>query len=285
MKEYEKKYNPGLYIVSTPIGNLEDITYRGINMLKNADIIYCEDTRVTKKLLTRYSINSSLKVYNDFSSEAVRKKILNEINNDKVVALLSDAGTPLISDPGYKLVRACYENKNPVIVIPGVSSLTASITISGLPTDKIYFVGFLSNTQSKRKSEFEKIRLLDATVIIFETSKKLERTLKNIREFFGPIKITIARELTKIHEEVIAENVDLIIDHLKENKLKGEIVLLFNTIEIKKPQPDIQKIDNEIKKLINKLPAREITNIIHFKYNLPKKIVYERYLELRNNPR
>ena len=273
----------GLYIISTPIGNLEDISLRALRILKCLDKIYCEDTRVTKKLLTRYNINKSLSKYNDFSNEKSRKNIIGEIENNSSIGLLSDAGTPLISDPGYKLVRDCMDQNIPVNVIPGPSALVSSVVLSGLPSNKIYFTGFLPVTNSKRKLEFEKIKSLDATIVIFETAKKLNKTLLDLKQYFGNIKIVITREITKIHEEVIAQEIDIFIKKICEKPYKGEIVLLFNSSDIIKNPINMIELEDDIKKLINDLPVKEITNIIHMKYDVSKKTVYDIYLKLKNN--
>ncbi len=270
---------PGLYIVATPIGNLEDISNRALRVLKSVDKIYCEDTRVSKKLLRHYSIDKQLLIYNDFSNETTRDSILKELKNEMVIALISDAGTPLISDPGYKLIRLCRERKIPVYTVPGPSALTSSAVLSGLPTDKIYFLGFLPNNVSKRKQELEKIKNLEATIIIFESAKKINKTLVQLKDYFGDIEIVIAREMTKIFEETIANKISNILNDMNDKPMKGEIVILFNTSEIISDDINITDVENDIKKLINDLPVKQITNMIHMKYNLPKKMVYSLCLE------
>ena len=266
---------PGLYIVATPIGNLEDISHRAVRMLNSVDMIYCEDTRVSKKLLNHYKIKKQLFVYNDFSSEISRSEILDKLMDNKAIALISDAGTPLISDPGYKLVRLCRQKKIPIFTIPGPSALTSSVVLSGLPTDKIYFLGFLPSTISKRKQELQKIKNLDATVVIFEIAKKIHKTLEEIQNSFGDIEIVIIREMTKIFEETITDKISDVIDEINEKPIKGETVILFSTSKIIAKNLDFTEVENDIKKLINDLPVKQITNIIQMKYNLPKKMVYD----------
>jgi 16S rRNA (cytidine1402-2'-O)-methyltransferase len=272
---------PGLYLVSTPIGNLEDISYRAVRILNTVDMIYCEDTRVSKKLLNHYQIKKQLFIYNDFSSEFSRNEILGKLIDYKSVALISDAGTPLISDPGYKLVKLCRQKKIPIYTIPGPSALTSSVIISGLPTDKIYFLGFLPSTTSKRKNELQKIKKLDATVVIFDSAKKIYKTLSEIQNYFGDIEIVITREMTKIYEEVITNKISNILEEMSNKPLKGEIVILFNTTELITNNFDLTDAENDIKKLINDLPVKQITNMIHMKYNLPKKMVYDLCLKLK----
>ena len=273
---------PGLYIISTPIGHLGDISIRALTTLKNLDKVYCEDTRVTTKLLQRYNIKKPLFKYNDFSSEVSRKNIIKNIEENQSVGLVSDAGTPLISDPGYKLVRECMNQNIPVNVIPGPSALISSVVLSGLPSNKIYFTGFLPTSSSKRTIEFEKIKKLDATIIIFETTKKLNKTLLDLKKYFGNIKIVITREITKIYQEVIVEEIDSFIKKMDNKMLKGEIVLLFNTADIK-PFTDMLELEEEIKKLINNLPVKEITNMLYIKYDISKKAIYDMCLKLKSN--
>ncbi|MGI9312346.1 MAG: 16S rRNA (cytidine(1402)-2'-O)-methyltransferase, partial [Alphaproteobacteria bacterium] len=269
-------------IISTPIGHLGDISIRALTTLKSLDKVYCEDTRVTTKLLQRYNIKKTLFKYNDFSSEVSRKNIIKNIEENQSVGLVSDAGTPLISDPGYKLVRECMNQNIPVNVIPGPSALISSIVLSGLPSNKIYFTGFLPTSSSKRTIEFEKIKKLDATIIIFETTKKLNRTLLDLKKYFGNIKIVITREITKIYEEVIVEEIDSYIKKMDNKTLKGEIVLLFNTADMK-PFTDMHELEEEIKKLINNLPVKEITNMLYIKYDISKKAIYDMCLKLKSN--
>ena len=238
-------------------------------------MIYCEDTRVSKKLLNYYQINKQLFIYNDFSSELSRNEILSKLMDGESVALISDAGTPLISDPGYKLVKLCRQKKIPIYTIPGPSALTSSVIISGLPTDKIYFLGFLPSTASKRKHELQKIKKLDATVVIFESAKKIHKTLNEIQNYFGDIEIVITREMTKLFEEVITNKISNILSEINEKPIKGEMVILFNTSELITNNVDFIEVENDIKKLINDLPVKQITNMIHVKYNLPKKMVYD----------
>ena len=281
-KKMQDRIDAGLYLVATPIGNLEDITLRALRLLNCVDKIYCEDTRVTKKLLNYYKIEKKLYKYNDYSNQNDRQVILNDILNGLSVAILSDAGTPLISDPGYKLVRMLRDSNINITSIPGPSALTSSAVLSGLPTDKLYFIGFLPNTISKRKIELEKVKTLNATVVIFESSKKLPKTLDEIKNIYGNIDITIARELTKIFEQVISTKIDEIIKISSENKIRGEVVILFNTAQFNNIVDD-DEIKGEIRKLINDLPLKQITNIIHTKHNLPKKRIYDLCLKLKNN--
>ncbi len=214
-----------LFIVSTPIGNLEDITYRAVKTLKEVDIIAAEDTRRTKKLLTHYDIHKQIISYHDHNKITVSKKLLNLLLSNKNVGLVSDAGTPCISDPGFYLVRKVLENNIQLISIPGSSSVLASLVISGLPTDRFVFEGFLPGSKGKKKKKLEELSLEKRTVILFESPYRISSTLQEIFSIFGNRKVVIAREITKFYEEVIRfqlEDVDL----TKLKGLKGEITLI-----------------------------------------------------------
>lgn len=213
-----------LYLVSTPIGNLKDITLRALEILKEVDVIICEDTRRTSLLLNHYDIQKPLIVLNDYNEHKNVSRIINLLNGGQNLALVSDAGTPLVSDPGYKLVRACLENNIEVDSIPGPSSVITALTLSGLPPDKFMFLGYLPEKPGHRKkllsSLTEKI-----TYIIFVAPHKLIRVLEEIQEIYGDIEICLAHELTKIHHSVETKKISLWLETLKNPK--GEYVLLF----------------------------------------------------------
>lgn len=224
-----------LYIVATPIGNLKDITLRAIQTLKDVDAIACEDTRKTWNLIKELGIE---KEHRDLISyyeenEVLRiPQVLNFLKNGKNIALVSDAGTPTISDPGFKLVRECIENGIKVISIPGPSSVISALVSSGLPTDKFLFVGYLPKRPGHRAKQLKDIKstiqIIESTVIIFEAPHKLLKTLEEIKEVFGEIDIVIARELTKVYEELRREKVSSSIEHFSKTSPKGEFVILFN---------------------------------------------------------
>ena len=220
-----------LFIVATPIGNLKDITLRALEVLKAVDYILCEDTRVTGKLLNRYEISKKLVPFNDFNEDKKAQAIINDLVSGQNIALVSDAGTPLISDPGYKLVRTCIHQGIAVETIPGPSSVIAALTISGLPPDKFTFVGYLPKKDSKRKKLLEDLKrsreIVRSTIIAFESPFRLLKALEDIKEVFGDIEITICRELTKMHEEVKQEKISESITYFSKNIPKGELVLLW----------------------------------------------------------
>lgn len=226
-----------LYIVATPIGNLQDISLRALETLGKVDFIACEDTRVSKTLIKHYfkknGQNVLDKLFSYYEENELFKipQVINLLLNGKNVALISDAGTPTISDPGFKLVRECIKNGIKVVPIPGPSSVIAALVASGLPTDKFTFLGFLPQKPGHRLKILEKTseaqKILSSTVIIFESPHKIITTLKEIRQVFGNIEITIARELTKIHEEIKSETIDNVIESSKDHNIKGEITILF----------------------------------------------------------
>ena len=217
-----------LYIISTPIGNLGDITYRALEVLKNLDCLACEDTRVTKKLLNHYKINLRLISYNDINEKLMVGKLTERLNNNENIGLVSDAGTPGISDPGYRLVNACHIKNINVVSIPGASSAIASLSISGLPTDNFYFCGFLPKKKG-RKTKFEFLLSIPGTIVIFESPYRVLKTLNDIYSYMGNRVVSVCKELTKIHESVFLGNVKDIINNFdNKNKLKGEFVILIS---------------------------------------------------------
>jgi 16S rRNA (cytidine1402-2'-O)-methyltransferase len=271
----ECKLKSGLYLVSTPIGNLEDITMRALKILKNVDIIFCEDTRVSRKLLQHYGFKTELQTYHEHNAEAMRSKVINYLSEGKVLALISDAGTPLISDPGYKLVTACYEEGYHVTVIPGASALIAALTLSGLPSNNFYFGGFLGQKASERQAKLKKIVHLSATLIFYETPRRLEKMLKDIAEVLGNRQIVICRELTKIYEERITGSCDEILAKLHDDiVLKGEMVVI---VEGKSTDSFLSERDikDEIQRLFTEgLSARDIRDQLSDLTGMPKKDLY-----------
>lgn len=223
-----------LYIVATPIGNLKDITLRAMEILKTVDYIACEDTRVTGFLLKRIEAKQDpfILLYNEHNEFQRIPQILTLLRNNKNVALVCDAGTPLISDPGFRLVRACVDEGIKIEAIPGPSSVVISLIVSGLPTDKFMFLGFLPHKQGNRTRLLENVKLtlelVDQTVILLEAPHKLIRTLEELQNVFGNIDIVICRELTKIHEEVRREKISESLSHFQTKSPKGEFVILFH---------------------------------------------------------
>ncbi len=215
-----------LYIVSTPIGNLKDITLRALETLKSADAIICEDTRRTSLLLTHYSIKKPLIILNDYNEASSVESLVSRLKKGQNLALVSDAGTPLISDPGYKLVRQCLEADIEVDSIPGPSSVITALTLSGLPPDKFLFLGYLPEKPGHRKTWLENLKeLTDVTVIIFISPHKMQRILEEMKETYGDIEVVLAHELTKVHQSVDKKEISEFLKTLKNPK--GEYTLLF----------------------------------------------------------
>jgi len=215
-----------LFIVSTPIGNLEDITLRALRILKEVSLIAAEDTRLTRKLLTHYDISTPTVSYYEHNRLTRIPKIIDHLNTGKNVAVVTDAGTPGISDPAYKLIRAAIESGNRIEAIPGPSASITALTASGLPTDRFIFEGFLPHKKG-RKAKLTRLSAIEATVIFYESPKRIVRTLKDILEFMGDRPAVIGRELTKLHEEMIRGNVSKLLSHFTQKTPRGEFVIMI----------------------------------------------------------
>ena len=268
-----------LYIVSTPIGNLEDITLRGLEVLKKSDIILCEDTRRSIKLLSHYKIKKKLVSYHKFNE---KKKILNIIeyfNEGKILSLISDAGTPLLSDPGKILINYCINNKIKVIPIPGVSAITTALSVSGFK-DQFLFYGFLPKTENELNKLLSTLSLNNFSQIFFVPSKKINFYIQNFKKFYIGRKILIAKEITKIHEAFIREDIDKI--KLFKNSLKGELTIVISDNNNKNKKFDEKKIVNKIKKYLKNYSLKDTVNIIFETEKINKKKVYDLCLKVKN---
>ena len=218
---------PGvLYIVATPIGNLEDISFRAIRILKASSLIAAEDTRQTKKLLNHYDISTPTLSYFEHNRFTRIPQIIDHLNMNKDVAVVTDAGTPGISDPAYKLIRAAIESNARVEAIPGPSALITALVASGLPTDRFIFEGFLPHKKG-RKGKLERLTSIEATIILYESPKRIQRTLRDILEYIGDRPAVIGRELTKLHEELIRGKVSELLSYFKQNTPRGEFVIMI----------------------------------------------------------
>ena len=229
-----------LYIVSTPIGNLEDITLRALRILKEVDLIAAEDTRRTGLLLRHFSIQTQLTSYFEGNEMKKREFILSKLNRGDRIALVSDAGTPGISDPGYRLIRLAIENEIPVIPIPGPSAVITALSVSGLPTDAFLFKGFLPNKSKKRRDLLSQLEEARETLIFYESPHRFSETMRDIFEVLGDREMVLTRELTKIYEEVLRGKVSEIRNRIGEKKLKGEITLVVSGKTRKKTDREIE---------------------------------------------
>jgi len=229
MKKFSTETTFGtLYLVSTPIGNLEDITLRALNTLKEIDLIAAEDTRRTKKLLNHYQIETPLTSYFEYSGFRKVQSLISQLKKGKDIAIVSEAGTPSISDPGYKLTKLAIENNIKVIPIPGATALIAALSASGLPTNSFIFEGFIPRKSGKRRNFFLSLEDQPKTLIFYESPRRLLSSLKDILEVLGDREIVIARELTKIFEEVIRGKISEVIELLEDKIIKGEITILVS---------------------------------------------------------
>ena len=270
-----------LYIVSTPIGNRYDITLRAIYILTNSDVIVCEDTRVTKNLFKLLNIKISNKKwisYNDHNGPFKTRRIINDINNSKVISFVSDAGTPLLSDPGYKLVQEALKNKMQIISIPGPSAITASIVISGAKTDKFLFLGFIARKKTDYVKILKKYSSLNIPIIVFEKSKRIKFLVELIFNWYESAKLIITRELTKIHEEVIYVDITNFEKYIKNDlKIKGEftIILELNT----KIKEEIFSNDVLLKELKTLKPS-QVASMLAKSSSESREVIYKRCIAL-----
>ena len=286
LKQSDKDINGCLYIIATPIGNYDDISLRAIKLLKTVEILLCEDTRKTKKLLTHLNIKrKNLISYNDNNASNKRSQIINKLLSKTNIGIVSDAGTPLISDPGYKLVKECQLNNIKVTHAPGPSSVINGLILSGLPTNQFYFGGFVSSKKNQKKKQFMATQTNVMTGIWFDTCLRINNTLKVMQEVFGNRKISIARELTKTYEEIITSNLNdaiKIVDKRKDGKnpLKGEVILILDGYV--KEKFNIEVLSVIIKKKLKKLSLRDTVNEIITETKLPRRVVYNEAIKVRN---
>jgi len=263
-----------LYLVSTPIGNLEDITLRALDILNKVDVIFCEDTRVSRKLLNHYEINKKLISANDSNENFIKEKMLYYLQNNNNVALISDAGTPLINDPGFKMVKYIIEKGFNVISIPGATAFLPSLIISGINPYPFLFFGFLNNKSEKRKKQLEKLKKETYTIIFYEAPHRLEKTLYDIEKVMGNRMVCISREITKIHEEVFRGNIKEYLN--KEKIIKGEYVIIIEGNYIKEFSNEelYEQIEFYIKKGYSQKEAiKKVAN----NYNVSKNKIYDAY--------
>ena len=275
------KINSGLYIVSTPIGNLSDITLRALEILKKSDYILCEDTRISKNLLERYEIKSKLIANHKFNEKKNLSKVIDILKSGSIVSLISDAGTPSISDPGAILVNECVVNKIDIFPIPGASAVSSAISISGF-SEKYFFYGFFPEKNSRLKEDFEKLANLEGCIVFFISPRKFNRSIKDLKYYFSNRKILICREMTKFYEEYIRADINTI-EPFKSDP-KGELTIVISE-KLKEKNSSImlkQSDKKNIQKMIKKLSIKDITDLISSNTNVSKKEIYNYCLELKN---
>jgi len=270
-----------LYLVSTPIGNLKDITLRAIETLKKSSFILCEDTRVSRILLDKYQIKSQLISNHKFNESKNLNKIIDHLKSGKIISLISDAGTPSISDPGAILVNECVRNNIKIIPIPGPSAVATAVSISGF-SEKFIFLGFLPEKKKALLNIFDKISKFDETCVFFISAKKVNKIIPDLKKNFSGRKIIFCREMSKMYEEFIRKNVDDL--EIFEKELKGELTIVISEKKISKNNSqELSESDmNIIKKLINKLTVKEITDIISHNNEISKKKIYDYCLKIKN---
>ena len=271
----------GLYLVSTPIGNLKDITLRAIETLKKSSLILCEDTRVSRILLDKYQIKSQLISNHKFNESKNLNKIIDHLKSGKIISLISDAGTPSISDPGAMLVNECVRNNIKITPIPGPSAVATAVSISGF-SEKFIFLGFLPEKKKALLNMFDKISKFNETCVFFISAKKVNKIIPDLKKNFTGRKIIFCREISKIYEEFIRKNVDDL--EIFDKDLKGELTIVISEKKIRKNNSqELSESDmNIVKKLINKLTIKEITDIISHNNEISKKKIYDYCLKLKN---
>ncbi len=266
-----------LFICATPIGNLEDVSFRLISTLKEADLILAEDTRTIRKLLSRYEIKKKdLLSYHQHTDDAKLDHIIQLIRQGKKAALVSESGTPAIQDPGYRIINRCIGENIPVTVIPGPSAALSALVLSGLPADSFLFIGFLPKTQAKRKKKLEEVSSLPYTLIFYESPKRIEKTVEDLISILGKRNAALAREVTKIYEEVLRGDLETILKEIKSRTIKGEIVLVVegNKGELIKEYSE-QDIEKQFLQLIGEgLSKKNAMKIIKSRYDIDRQKLY-----------
>lgn len=273
--------NATLYVVATPIGNLEDMTYRAVRILEQADLIAAEDTRHSRKLLDHYGIKTSLISYHEHNEESRAQQLLEKLQAGQTIALISDAGTPCIADPGYRLVSSCRQHGVEVVAVPGASALVAALSISGLPTDGFRFIGFLPPKTHGRRRQLESLAAEEQTLAFYEAPHRLLNCLQDVAEVCGGQRtIAVARELTKRHEELFYGSVTEALEHFSAKPVKGELVLLLGRAGKEAPQLTLEEALTQ-RYQQGGLSWKEVVKLIAKEYGLPGSDVYKVSLAVR----
>ena len=280
-KFQNKENKKGLYIISTPIGNLGDITYRAIEILKKSDFILCEDTRISRKLMEKFEVKSKLLSNHKFNEKKNLSQVMSYLKNDKIISLVSDAGTPGLSDPGAVLVRECVEEKINIFPLPGPSAVSTAVSISGF-SERYFFYGFFPSKLKDIKNDLKFLTQLKCSIVFFISPKKINKAIPFIKNSFSQRDILICREMTKFYEEYLRYKVDDL--EIFDENLKGELTLVISEKKkIKNSSLLLSESDkNNIKKMIKKLSIKEIVSLISQNNNIPKKKIYDFCLKIKN---
>jgi 16S rRNA (cytidine1402-2'-O)-methyltransferase len=273
------RLEPGLHIVATPIGNLGDITLRALAALAGADLVACEDTRVTRKLLDRYAIATPLTPYHDHNAAKARPMLLRRIAEGAAIALVSDAGTPLVSDPGFKLVRAAQEAGHTVTALPGPSALLTALTVAGLPTDAFFFAGFLPPKPAARRTRIAELARIPGSIVLFETGPRVAAALADLAAGFGTREAAVCRELTKLHEEVHRETLDALAQRYAAAEPRGEIVLVIAP-PAAEAQPSLEDTEALLRAALSRSSLKDAVAEIASATGLSRRELYQRALAL-----
>jgi 16S rRNA (cytidine1402-2'-O)-methyltransferase len=269
----------GLYLVATPIGNLGDISLRALELLAGADLIACEDTRVTRKLTERYGIETQLMAYHEHNAEEARPKIIARLDQGQAVALVSDAGTPLISDPGYKLVRATIEAGHAVTALPGASAVMGALNVAGLPTDRFFFEGFLPPKQAGRQKRIAELATIPATLVLFESGPRVGAALADLSEGLGARQASVCRELTKLHEEVRRGDLtELAAHYAGDAETRGEIVIVIAPPA--EEETSAGDVDELLRKALARVSVKDAVGEVALATGRPRREVYQRALDI-----
>ena len=275
-----KNFSKGLYIVATPIGNLDDITFRALDVLKNSDIILCEDTRRSLKLLNHFKLKKKLVSYHKFNEQKELSKLIEYLKEGKILSLISDAGTPILSDPGLLLVKACIENNINISSIPGPSAITTAVSISGFE-EKYLFYGFLPKKENELVKTLSQLKDIDFSIVFFIPAIKINFYLDFFKQFFNDRDILIAREMTKLHETFYRSKVKDI--ELFKQSLKGELTVVISKKNINNVSLTNEEIILEAKKYLKKYTLKDVVELISKKEKISKKKVYDICLKLKND--
>jgi len=277
MNKHNYEIIPALYIVSTPIGNLNDTSLRSKLILSNSDYVLCEDTRVSSKLLNSLGIKKKLISFHEYNEVKKIKSLIKDLKEKKILSLISDAGTPALSDPGRLLVSQCYEEGIKVIPVPGPSAITSALSVSGF-SDNFYFSGFLPKKDKEIKERLNNLKFIKGSLVFFMPARDLKKNAKYFLDYFSNSPFFIAREMTKIHETYVRDKMENIFEHIPNNE-KGEMTFIIDNSSLIKEKQSVN-VDIEIKQLVGKMSSKDIADYLSKKLDISKKLIYQRVIKL-----